>query len=166
MLVGKQKLGHIPIVLECALLIHPGRDFESSLDQKPPNATNTPNEDVPREEPYDSAQSQFAEDEKGHASEEGGQGKRGKCGGNNRLRFVFSNNFGDFTCEDVAERHYFYHHPANSTCEIATAKSVHELRNDRRDEEEGYTHGTKTVENGFGGEQDHTIGDAIQNVEK
>ena len=78
LLVAKQTLGHVPIVLESTFLIHPNGDFESapvisvsqdvsfwrthspSLDQEPPNAANTPNEDVPREEPHDGAEAQFA----------------------------------------------------------------------------------------------------------
>ena len=121
MLVGKQTLGHIPIVLESTLLIHPNGDFETapvmsvfcisrsvsfrspSLDQKPANAADTPDEDVAREEAHDGSEAQLAEDEKGNAGEEGGQGKRDKGGRDDCLGVIFPNDFGDFTCENVDE---------------------------------------------------------------
>jgi len=125
MLVAKQKLGRIPSILESPFLIHPNRDFESappsasriylvsfhfvsahspSLNQKPPNAADTPDEDMPREEPHDGSEAQLAEDEEGSASEEGREGKRDERGGDDRLRVFLPDDFGDFACEDVEER--------------------------------------------------------------
>lgn len=75
-----------------------------SLHQKPPNATYTPNEDVPREEPYNGAETQFAEDEKADASKDGGEGKRDKGGGDDGLWVVFTNNLGDVARKNVIER--------------------------------------------------------------
>ena len=123
MRVAKQTLGRIPIVLETTFLIHPNRDFESaqplasriylvsvrfgahspSLDQKPPNAANTPNEDVSREEPHDSSEAKLAEDEECSTGEEGGEGKRDERSGDDRLGVVFPDYFGDFACKDVEE---------------------------------------------------------------
>ena len=171
MLVPKQELGRIPVVLESAFLIHPNRDCESafvisfsnfsrfvsfprmhlpSLHQKPPNTANTSDKDVPREETYDGAEAQLAENEKDNTSEEGGERERDERRGNDRLGVVFPNNSGDIDCENIEERlpgrrpssvifykigsegtgsrttyHYFYHHPADSACETATAKCEH-----------------------------------------
>ena len=75
-----------------------------SLDQKPPNATYTPDEDVPREEPYNGAKAQFSESEKDNASEDRGEGKRNKRGGDDGLGVVFTNNLGDVVRENVEER--------------------------------------------------------------
>jgi hypothetical protein len=166
MLVTKQKLGCIPIVLESTFFIHPNGYRESCLDQKPPDSADTPDENMSREEPYDGTEAQFAEDEEDDTSQNRGEGKGDKRGSNDRLGVVFSNNFDDIVREDVEERNNFYHHPADSTCETATTGCEHELRDNCRNEEEGYTHGTKTIENGHGGKQDHAIRDAIQNVEK
>lgn len=106
---------------------------------------------MPREEPHEGAEAKLAEDKKGNTGEEGGEGKRDERGGNDRLGIVFSNDFGDFACENVEEwlpakqrveghflarteeittYHYFYHHAAVSTCETATAERVHELGDD------------------------------------
>lgn len=125
MFVTKQKLGHIQIVLESTFLIQSNRDFESapplasriylvlfhfvsvhspSLDQIPPNPANTPDEDMPREEPHDGSEAKLAEHEEGSAGEEGGEGKRDECGGDDRLRVVLPDYFGDFACENVEER--------------------------------------------------------------
>lgn len=123
MRIAKQELGGIPSVLKSTFFVHPNGDCESalvisrfksshfvrrigspSLHQKPPNATYTPDEDVPREEPYKGAKAQFTEDEKDNASEEGGEGKRDKRGSNNSLGVVLTNNFGDVARKNVEER--------------------------------------------------------------
>lgn len=75
-----------------------------SLDQKPPNATYTPNEDVPREEPYNGAETQFAEDEKANASKDGGEGKCDEGGGDDGSGVVFTNNLGNVARENVVKR--------------------------------------------------------------
>ena len=80
------------------------RSGSPSLDQKPPNATYTPDEDVPREEPYNGAEAQFAEDEEDNAGEEGGERKRNKRGSNDGLAVVFTNNFGNVVRKNVEER--------------------------------------------------------------
>jgi hypothetical protein len=59
---------------------------------------------VPREEPYNGAEAQFAEDEKDNAGEEGGEGKCDKCGSNDGMVVVFTNDFGNVTRKDVEER--------------------------------------------------------------
>ena len=62
----------------------------------------------------------------------------------------------------------------NTSCEVIVL-GCHGSRSEKiqrkggkytRNEEEGYTHRTKAIENSHGGEQDHAIRDAIQNVEK
>jgi hypothetical protein len=57
-----------------------------------------------REEPHDGSEAKFAEDEESSAGEEGGEGKRDKCGGDDRLRVFFPNDSGNFACENVEER--------------------------------------------------------------
>jgi len=59
---------------------------------------------VPREEPYNGAEAQFSEGEKDNASEDGGEGKRNKRGGDDGLGVFFTNNLGDVAREDVEER--------------------------------------------------------------
>lgn len=59
---------------------------------------------MPREEPHDGSEAKLAEHEEGSAGEEGGEGKRDECGGDDRLRVVFPDYFGDFACENVEER--------------------------------------------------------------
>ena len=59
---------------------------------------------MPREEPYDSAEAQFAEDKKDNAGDEGGEGKCDKRGGNDSFRIVFPNNLGNVARENVEER--------------------------------------------------------------
>ena len=74
-----------------------------SLDQKPPNTANTSDKDVPREEPYDGTEAQFAEDEKDNTSEEGRERERDERCGNDCLGIVFPNNFDDIGCKNVEE---------------------------------------------------------------